>query len=77
MRRHHSQKRQALHNVYLLYRRLLHWPNIKLTLAERLLLLKKQIMVLIRAQTAITIRQTTVTVYFHSTQLLPFAFARR
>ena len=32
-------------------------------------------MVLIRAQTAI--RQTTVTVYFRSTQLLPFAFARQ
>ena len=30
-------------------------------------------MVLIRAQ--ITIRRTAVTVYFHSTQLLPFAFA--
>ena len=30
-------------------------------------------MVLIRAQTAITIRQTAVTVYFRSTQLLPFA----
>ena len=36
-------------------------------------------MVLIRAQTAITIRQTAVTVYFRSTctQLLPFAFARQ
>ena len=34
-------------------------------------------MVLIRAQTAITIRQTALTVYFHSTQLLPFAFARQ
>ena len=34
-------------------------------------------MVLIRAQTAITIWQTTVTVYFRSTQLLPFAFARQ
>ena len=33
-------------------------------------------MVLI-AQTAITIRQTAVTVYFSSTQLLPFAFARQ
>ena len=32
-------------------------------------------MVLISAQTAITIRQTAVTVYFRSTQLLPFAFA--
>ena len=29
-------------------------------------------MVLIRAQTAITIRQTAVTVHFRSTQLLPF-----
>ena len=45
------------------------------TLAERLLSLEKQIMVLIRAQTAITIRQAAVTVYFRSTQLLPFAFA--
>ena len=34
-------------------------------------------MVLIRAQTAITIRQTAVTVYFRSMQLLPFAFARQ
>ena len=34
-------------------------------------------MVLIRAQTAITIRQIAVTVYFRSTQLLPFAFARQ
>ena len=34
-------------------------------------------MVLIRAQTAITIRQTAVTVYFRSTQLLQFAFARQ
>ena len=34
-------------------------------------------MVLIRAQTAITIRQTAVTVYFRSTQLLPSAFARQ
>ena len=34
-------------------------------------------MVLIRAQTAITIRQTAVTVYFRSTQLLPFAFAKQ
>ena len=34
-------------------------------------------MVLIRAQTAITIRQTAVTVYFRSTQLLSFAFARQ
>ena len=36
-------------------------------------------MVLIRAQTAITIRQTAVTVYFRSTQLglLPFVFARQ
>ena len=34
-------------------------------------------MVFIRAQTAITIRQTTVTEYFRSTQLLPFAFARQ
>ena len=49
------------------------------TLAERLLSLEKQIMVLIRAQTAITIRQTAVTVYFRSTQLgrLPFVFARQ
>ena len=29
------------------------------------------------AQTAITIRQTAVTVYFRSTQLLLFAFARQ
>ena len=34
-------------------------------------------MVLIRAQTAITFWQTAVTVYFSSTQLLPFAFARQ
>ena len=34
-------------------------------------------MVLIRSQTAITIRQTAVTVYFRSTQLLPFPFARQ
>ena len=35
---HHPQKRQALHNVYLLLSwRLLHWPNIKPTLAEWLL----------------------------------------
>ena len=34
-------------------------------------------MVLIRAQTAITIRQTAVTVYFRSTKLLPFALARQ
>ena len=34
-------------------------------------------MVLIRAQTAITFRQTAVTVYFRSTQLLLFAFARQ
>ena len=34
-------------------------------------------MVSIRAQTAITFRQTAVTVYFRSTQLLPFAFARQ
>ena len=34
-------------------------------------------MVSIRAQTAITIRQTAVTVYFRSTQFLPFAFARQ
>ena len=34
-------------------------------------------MVLIRAQIAITIRKTAVTVYFRSTQLLPFAFARQ
>ena len=34
-------------------------------------------MVLTRAQTAITIRQTAVTVYFCSTQRLPFAFARQ
>ena len=32
-------------------------------------------MVLIRAQTAITFRQTAVTAYFRSTQLLLFAFA--
>ena len=75
VRRHHSQKRQALHNVYLILSwRLLHWPNIKPALAERLILLEKQIMVFIRAQTAITIRQTAVTEYFRSTQLLPFAF---
>ena len=53
------------------------WPNIKPTLAERFLSLEKQIMVLIRAQTAITFRQTAVTVYFRSTQLLLFAFARQ
>ena len=34
-------------------------------------------MVLIRAQTAITFRQTAVTAYFRSTQLLLFAFARQ
>ena len=34
-------------------------------------------MVLIRPQTAITIRQTAVRLYFHSTQLLPFDFARQ
>ena len=34
-------------------------------------------MVLIRAQTAITIWQTAVAVYFLSTQLLLFAFARQ
>ena len=34
-------------------------------------------MVLIKAQTAITIRQTAVAVYFRSTQLLPFACARQ
>ena len=68
------KKRQAIHNVYLILScRLLHWPNIKPTLAERLLSLEKQMMVLIRAQ--ITIRRTAVTVYFQSTQLLPFAFA--
>ena len=32
-------------------------------------------MVLIRAQTAITFRQTAVTAYFRSKQLLLFAFA--
>ena len=34
-------------------------------------------MVLIRAQTAITFRQTAVTAYFRSTQLLLFAFSRQ
>ena len=34
-------------------------------------------MVLIRAQVAITIRKTAVTVYFRSTLLLPFAFVRQ
>ena len=34
-------------------------------------------MVLIRAQTVITIWQTEVTVYFRSTQLLPSAFVRQ
>ena len=34
-------------------------------------------MLLIRPQTEITIRQTAVPVYFRSTQLLPFAFARQ
>ena len=34
-------------------------------------------MVVIRAQTAISNRQTAVTVYFRSTQLLPFAFAKQ
>ena len=49
VRRHHSQKRQALHNLYLILSwRLLHWPNIKPTSAERLLSLEKQIMVLIK-----------------------------
>ena len=34
-------------------------------------------MVLIRAQNAITFRQTAVTAYFRSTQLLLFAFVRQ
>ena len=34
-------------------------------------------MVLIRAQTATTFRQTAVTAYFRSMQLLLFAFARQ
>ena len=34
-------------------------------------------MILIRAQTAITFRQTAVTAYFRSMQLLLFAFARQ
>ena len=76
---YHSQKRQALHNVYLiLSRRLLHCPNIKPTLAERLISLEKQfIMVLIRAQAAIAFRQTAVIAYFRSTKLLLFALARQ
>ena len=34
-------------------------------------------MVFIRAQTAITFRQTAVTAYFRNSQLLLFAFARQ
>ena len=54
----------------MLAHRLRCWPNIETALGVCWV-------VLIRAQTGITFRQTAVTVYFHSTQLLLFAFARQ
>ena len=76
---HHSQKRQALHNVYLILSwRLLHWPHIKPALAERLLSLEKHFTYYgLDQSTAITFRQTAETAYFRSTQLLLFVFARQ